>query len=130
MTDRIRGPVAAPLQPVPVRSACGFACPGRQTRPSAYAVLRTGATKVHVFGGRNVRPDTAGPCMLMLDNVSAAHDAVAKRFRSLLGNLPYRRLQHMSRFRVAATRFTVTNGEGNAMIVTERAERDRQVRVA
>ena len=105
---------------------CGIVCSARQTRPSAYAVLSLGATEVHLFGRKSVGPETAGICLLMVDDVVAAHDAVANGFRCHLGRLSHNGLPRLSRFRVGATRFTLTDGDGNAMIVIERGERDRQ----
>ena len=62
----------------------------------------------------------------MVDGVAAAHDAVAKGFCCHLGRLSHNGLPRLSRFRVGATRFSLTDGDGNAMIVIERGERDRQ----
>jgi hypothetical protein len=66
----------------------------------------------------------------MVDDVVAAHDAVAKGFRCHLRRLSHSGLLRLSRFKVGATRFTLTDGEGNAIIVIERGERDRQAREA
>ena len=67
MTDSALAPAAVPLLPVSdvekavaFWTACGFICSERQTRPSAYAVLRLGDTGVHLFGRKIVGPETAG----------------------------------------------------------------------
>ena len=60
-----------------------------KTRLSAYAVPRSGIAEVHLFGRKSAGPETARTCLLMVEEIPAAHDAVAKRFHGQPGSLSH-----------------------------------------
>ncbi|MEU4565022.1 glyoxalase [Micromonospora sp. NPDC023956] len=105
--------------------ALGFRVTYRQTRPYLYLAftwsgfaLHYGAAPEHLDPSR----ENSGGCLVMVDAVAPYHAAFTAAMRAAYGKVLARGLPRITRYRPGASRFTLVDPSGNAIIFIQRDE--------
>jgi hypothetical protein len=99
----------------------GFEVTHEQTKPNVYAATRRGDVHLHFAGLKKLRPeDSYSTCLVIVPEVEALYAELADGLRSAYGKLPVQGFPRISRFRPGASRFTVIDVAGNAVIFIRR----------
>lgn len=127
-----RGSTTIPLLPsvslddsISFWQVLGFEVGLRQKAPNGYAVLHYDDFELHLFGLKQLDPETNfSTCLVIVAEVEQLHTLFAGRVKESLGRAPYRGLPRLSRMRPGQTRFTVTDVAGNSVIFVKRGRGD------
>jgi hypothetical protein len=108
-------------------TSLGFVTTYKQTRPYQYGVVERGGAALH-FG--NVKGMTAATnyytgCLVAVPDAAAVFKSFAACLKEQLGGVPHAGLPRISRMKPGATRFTLTDVAGNAVIFVSRGARDQ-----
>jgi len=95
----------------------GFEVTHEQTTPNAYAATRRGDVHLHFFGLAGLQPDQGySACLVIVPELERLHRSFSAALRSKYGALPLAGFPRISRMRPGASRFTVVDPDGNAVI--------------
>ncbi|WP_033338335.1 VOC family protein [Catenuloplanes japonicus] len=109
-------PCAAPEQTLRFWRALGATVEYEQAKPYPYLAFRLGGLDVH-YGASH---GGTGTCLVMVDTVADYHAAFATRMREGYGTVPATGQPRITRFRPGASRFTLTDPDGNSLIFIQR----------
>jgi hypothetical protein len=109
-------------------TSLGFVTTYKQTRPYQYGVVQRGGAALHFGGVKGMTPETNQytGCLVAVQNAAAAYKSFTMCLKELLGRVPHVGLPRISRMKPGATRFTLTDVAGNAVIFVSRGERDQE----
>lgn len=103
----------------------GFRVTYRQTRPYVYLAVGWSGFELH-FGRapRHLDPadEDGGGCLVMVDAVAPYHAAFTRAMRDAYGKVLATGRPRITRFRTGASRFTLVDPSGNAIIFIQRDE--------
>jgi hypothetical protein len=105
--------------------ALGFAVTWEQTRPYLYLAFRWRGFELHyVRAGEGLDParESTGGCLVMVDTVAPYHAAFTGAMREAYGKVLVKGLPRITRYRPGASRFTVMDPSGNAIVFIQRDE--------
>jgi hypothetical protein len=102
--------------------ALGFGVTYRQKSPNEYAVIRSGACEIHLFGLKGLKPENGYTCCcVVVPDVEPLHQAFSEALRGKYGKLPIAGFPRITRFKPGQTRFTLTDPSGNSIICVRRS---------
>ncbi|MDR7275922.1 glyoxalase [Catenuloplanes atrovinosus] len=105
--------------------ALGFAVTYEQTKPYLYLAFEWSGFALH-YGdapdGVDPARETTGGCLVMVDAVAAYHAAFTAAMREHYGKVLSSGLPRITRYRPGASRFTIMDPSGNAIIFIQRDE--------
>src|SRR5262245_8335571 len=102
--------------------ALGFAVTYQQKSPNEYAVVRSGACEIHLFGLKGLKPENGySVCCVVVSEVEPLHRAFSEALRQKYGKLPVAGFPWITRFKPGQTRFTLTDPSGNSIICVKRS---------
>lgn len=106
----------------------GYTITYKQTRPYQYGVVERGGYTLH-FGylkGLDKQSNSNMGCLVIVGDAAAVYNEFASRFRQHTGKVPHSGIPRISRMKPGATRFTLTDVAGNAVIFVSGGERDQE----
>ncbi|PSL33312.1 VOC family protein [Chitinophaga ginsengisoli] len=106
----------------------GYTITYKQTRPYQYGVVERGGYALH-FGhvkGLDKQANSFTGCLVVVQDAAAVYNELAGRFKQHTGKVPHTGVPRMSRMKPGATRFTLTDVSGNAVIFISHGERDQE----
>src|SRR5262245_29326051 len=108
--------------------ALGFAVTYQQKSPNEYAVVRSGACEIHLFGLKGLKPENGySVCCVVVPEVEPLHRAFSDALRGKYGKLPIAGFPRITRFKPGQTRFTLTDPSGNSIICVKRVAHEAGV---
>ncbi|MBQ1442621.1 MAG: glyoxalase [Renibacterium sp.] len=112
-------------QTVDFFQALGFETTYQQRKPYLYLAFRWSGFEVH-YGSAPADVDPAreetGGCLVMVDSVAPYHASFSEAMRRRYGKVLARGLPRITRYRPGASRFTLMDPSGNAIIFIQRDE--------
>ena len=108
-------------------TSLGFETTYLQRKPYVYLAFRWRGIEVH-YGAAPAsvditREDTGG-CLVLVDDVAPYHEALVAAMRTAWGRVLGKGLPRITRYRPGASRFTLMDPSGNALIFIRRDEPD------
>ena len=106
----------------------GYTITYKQTRPYQYGVVERGGYALH-FGyvkGLDKQVSSFTGCLVIVQDAAAVYSEFAGRFRQHTGKVPHTGVPRISRMKPGATRFTLTDVSGNAVIFVSHGEQDQE----
>ena len=122
-------PCSSVVQTLEFWEMLGYTITYKQTRPYQYGVVERGGYALH-FGylkGLDKQTNSNMGCLVIVGDAAAVYNEFAGRFRQTTGKVPHSGIPRISRMKPGATRFTLTDVAGNAVIFVSRGERDQEV---
>jgi hypothetical protein len=109
-------------------TSLGFVTTYKQTRPYQYGVVQRGGAALHFGSVKGMTTDTNHytGCLVAVPDAAAIYRNFAVRLKEQLGRVPHVGLPRISRMKPGATRFTLTDVAGNAVIFVSRGEKDQE----
>jgi hypothetical protein len=110
--------------------ALGFGVTYQQKSPNEYAVIRSGACELHLFGLKGLKAEEGySTCCVIVPEVGPLHQTFSDALRHKYGRLPIAGFPRITRFKPGQTRFTVTDPSGNSVIFVKRSAHEGGGRV-
>lgn len=95
----------------------GFITTYKQTHPYQYGVVARGGAALHFVRVKGIVPESNySNCLIAVANAGAVYLAMTGSLKQSLGRVPHGGLPRISRMKPGATRFTLTDVAGNAVI--------------
>jgi len=101
----------------------------RQTRPYQYGVVEHNRSTLHFAGVRGMiaANNSYTGCLVIVDDAAKVYHQLSANLKKLLGRVPHTGIPRVSRMKPGATRFTLTDVSGNAVIFVSNGERDQEM---
>ncbi|SDE94347.1 VOC family protein [Chitinophaga filiformis] len=121
-------PCASVVEALDFWTMLGYTITYKQTRPYQYGVVERGGSALH-FGymkGLDKHSNSYTGCLVIVQDAAAVYKEFASRFKEYNGKVPNTGIPRISRMKPGATRFTLTDVSGNAVIFVSHGERDQE----
>ena len=106
----------------------GYIITYKQTRPYQYGVVERGGYALH-FGyikGMSTASNASIGCLVMVGDAASVYQEFASRLKQHTGKVPHTGIPRLSRMKPGATRFTLTDVNGNSVIFVSYGEQDQE----
>lgn len=103
----------------------GFTATYSQTRPYPYLIMEWSGVALHwsrMPAGADASNEDIGACIVFVDDVAAYHAHLTRAMRAGLGKVPSTGRPRLTRYRPGASRFTLVDPNGNAIMFIRRDE--------
>ncbi|MET7771017.1 glyoxalase [Nocardia sp. NPDC005366] len=115
---------ATPAATIDFYRTLGYTVTHEQTRPYVYLVFERNGCPIHVAGVpakvESVIEHVA--CLVMVDEVAAAHREFSAALRARYGRIPTKGQPRITRFRPGQSRFSLVDPDGNTLVFIQRDE--------
>lgn len=121
-------PCASVVEALDFWAMLGYTITYKQTRPYQYGVVERGGYALH-FGyikGLDKHTNSYTGCLVIVKDAVAVYKEFTSRFKEHSGKVPHTGIPRISRMKPGATRFTLTDVSGNAVIFVSHGERDQE----
>lgn len=103
----------------------GFVRTYYQNRPYQYGVVERGGYELHFGRVKGLQPENSyNGCLIMVADVQQVHKEFSECLKAHYGKVLHAGLPRISRMKLGATRFTLTDPSGNSVIFISLGEDD------
>lgn len=105
----------------------GFEITYKQTRPYQYGIVERNGHALHFAGRKGMDiTNNLSTCLIIVPEIDKVYQALTQNLKEKLGSVPRSGIPRISQMKPGATRFTLTDVSGNAVIFINDGKQDQE----